>query len=233
MNIQDRLIIALDYPDQHSAIQMITKLGENISHYKVGLELFLNTRGEILSFLEKEGKKIFLDLKFHDIPNTTAAAARFAASLPMVTMFNIHSSGGKAMISAAAKEKRDDQILIGVTVLTSLENNDISQNFNSSLNTKELAVNLAIITKESGANGVVCSPLEAKAIKEACGDNFVTVCPGIRFSDSNVGDQKRILGPGDAIKNKADFIVMGRPITEDSNPAEAAKRALEEITHAL
>ncbi|MGL5721774.1 MAG: orotidine-5'-phosphate decarboxylase [Brevinema sp.] len=233
MNIQDRLIVALDYSDQISASKMIDVLGDEVSHYKVGLELFLNSRGQILSVLEQAHKKIFLDLKFHDIPNTTAAAARFAASLPMVSMFNVHASGGQAMISAATNAKREDQILIAVTVLTSLEDSDIQQNFKSPLTAKELAVNLAILTKNSGANGIVCSPLEAKAIKEACGDSFVTVCPGIRFADSNVGDQKRILGPADAIKNKADFLVMGRPITEAINPKEAAKRALDEIIHAL
>lgn len=227
--MKERLIVALDFPSLSEAEAMIKTLGDAVCYYKVGLELFLNTRGKILDILEKENKQIFLDLKFHDIPNTSAAAARFAASLPMVGMFNIHASGGAKMMAESAAAKGAGQKLIAVTVLTSLDESDIKANFQSNLSPKELAVRLALLSKQAGCDGVVCSPREAAAIKEACGQNFITVCPGIRFADSSAGDQKRTLGPGDAVRGGADYLVMGRPITADKDPKAAALRALGEM----
>ena len=232
MTAQERLIVALDFQTAKEAEQMVLTLGEHVSFYKVGLELFLNTGGSILEFLASQNKRIFLDLKFHDIPNTTAAAARFAASLDSVSMFNLHASGGTQMIKDSMAVKRADQILLAVTVLTSLDDGDITANFQSPLTASELALNLAKNSKLAGANGVVCSALEAQTIKKHCGEDFITVCPGIRFNDSQVGDQKRVLGPKEAIQNGADYLVIGRPITADPSPKDAALRMLEQISKA-
>lgn len=231
MNAQERLIVALDFNTQEKAEYMITQLGDSVTFYKVGLELFLNTRGVILDTLSSLNKRIFLDLKFHDIPNTVAAASRFSANLPSVGMFNIHASGGAEMIRQSVAVKRPNQILLAVTALTSLDDNDIQQNFHSNLSVSEFALNLAKEAKKAGANGVVCSALEAKMIKESCGADFITVCPGIRFNDGKTtGDQKRVLDPKEAIQNGADYIVVGRPITDADNPKEIAQKILEQIT---
>ncbi|MGL4393835.1 MAG: orotidine-5'-phosphate decarboxylase [Brevinema sp.] len=227
--MKDRLIVALDFSTQAEAENMVQKLGDSVSFYKVGLELFLNSGGKILDFLADHKKRIFLDLKFHDIPNTTAAASRFAASLPSVSMFNIHASGGAQMIKDSVAVKREDQILLAVTALTSLDDEDIHSFFKSPLSASEFALNLAKNAQEAGATGVVCSALEAATIKEHCGKDFITVCPGIRFASDQVGDQKRVLGPNEAIKNGADYLVVGRPITGAENPKEAANRMLEEM----
>ncbi len=229
MTAQERLIVALDFSTQQDAEKMIDCLGDHVTFYKVGLELFLNTGGKILDYLSQKNKRIFLDLKFHDIPNTTAAASRFAASLPSVSMFNIHASGGSQMIKDSVSAARKDQILLAVTALTSLDDSDVDTFFKSSLGVSEFALNLAKQSKLAGANGVVCSALEAKIIKETCGDDFVTVCPGIRFASDQVGDQKRVLSPREAVQNGADYLVVGRPITADPDPVAAAKRMLEEI----
>ncbi len=228
--MKDRLITALDFDNLQDAQNMVKTLGDSISFYKAGLELFLNTGGEILDFLSAENKRIFLDLKFHDIPNTVKAAAKFAANLPSVGMFNIHASGGQQMIKDAMSVTRPDQIMLAVTALTSLDTNDIKELFDSNMDVSELALNLAVQSKKAGADGVVCSAMEAKKIKELCGQDFVTVCPGIRFTDGETGDQKRVLSPSDAIKNGADYLVVGRPITADKDPKSAAERMLKEMS---
>lgn len=229
MNNQERLIVALDRHSIKTAAQLLDELGDSAIFYKVGLELFLNTGGKILHELSTRQKKIFLDLKFHDIPNTTAAAARFTSHLQNVDMFNVHASGGSVMIQAAASAKQDHQILLAVTVLTSLDDHDISQLFGTNMNSEQLALNLALIAKKSGANGVVCSAREAHIIKEHCGPGFITVCPGIRSGNSASGDQKRTVTVKNAVKNGADYLVIGRPITEAIKPKEAVLRILDEM----
>ncbi|MGL5955924.1 MAG: orotidine-5'-phosphate decarboxylase [Brevinema sp.] len=230
--MQERLIVALDFSTQQEAEAMVKLLGEEVTFYKVGLELFLNTGGSILNFLAEHKKRIFLDLKFHDIPNTTAAAARFVAGLSSVSMFNIHASGGFQMIQDSVATARNDQIVLAVTALTSLDSNDIKNSFQSSLDVSEFAFNLAVQAYRAGAQGVVCSALEAGTIKSRCGDQFVTVCPGIRFRSDQKGDQKRTLDPCEAIRNGADYLVVGRPITADPSPKDAALRMLDEIVRA-
>ncbi|MGL4676864.1 MAG: orotidine-5'-phosphate decarboxylase [Brevinema sp.] len=230
--MQERLIVALDFSKQKDAETLVELLDDQISFYKVGLELFLNTGGAILDFLSKCNKRIFLDLKFHDIPNTTAAAARFIASLPAVSMFNVHASGGFHMIQESVAAARPDQILLAVTTLTSLDNNDIKNNFQSTLDVSEFTFNLALQAHQAGAQGVVCSSLEANTIKSHCGDQFITVCPGIRFGSDQKGDQKRVLAPYEAVRNGADYLVVGRPITADLAPKDAARRMIDEIMRA-
>ncbi|WP_448820864.1 orotidine-5'-phosphate decarboxylase [Cetobacterium sp.] len=231
MNIKDRLIIALDYSNMEDAKNIVEILGETVSFYKVGLELFLNSKGEMVEYLTQKGKKVFLDLKFHDIPNTTTMASLFAAK-QNVFMFNVHASGGRTMMESVVKRVKEinpEILSIAVTVLTSFSEEGLKETFKSELTLKELALNLAKLTKEAGMDGIVCSPWEAKAIKELCGENFKTVCPGVRPKWSVANDQERIMTPKDAILSGCDYLVVGRPITKNENPVEAAKKVLAEI----
>lgn len=235
MNAKDRLIIALDYSNMEDAKKIVETLGDTASFYKVGLELFLNSKGEMVDYLTEKGKKVFLDLKFHDIPNTTTMASLFAAKRN-VFMFNVHASGGKAMMASVAKgvkEINPEMLSIAVTILTSFSEEGVQETFKSQLGLKDLALNLAELTKEAGMDGVVCSPWEAKAIKEVCGEGFKTVCPGVRPRWSAANDQERIMTPKDAILNGCDYLVVGRPITKNENPVEAAKMVLAEIEEGI
>lgn len=232
---KDRMIIALDFPTAEKAIELVEKIGDGATFYKVGLELFLNSKGEIIEYLAKKNKKIFLDLKFHDIPNTTAMASVFAAK-QNVFMFNVHASGGTKMMKKVVEESKKinpDNLIIGVTVLTSLGEEDIKETFESKFTLKELALNLANLAKNSGLDGVVCSPWEAASIKERCGKEFKTVCPGVRPKWAATNDQQRIMTPKDAIKNGCDFLVVGRPITKNEDPVKAAKMVEEEIMEGM
>lgn len=235
INAKDRLIIALDFPTMDKAVELIDKLGDEASFYKVGLELFLNSKGQMVEYLSSKGKKIFLDLKFHDIPNTTAMASVFAAK-ENVFMFNVHASGGKKMMTKVVEEAKKinkDNLLIAVTILTSFSEEEIQETFMTDKSIKELAMNLARLTKEAGMDGVVCSPWEAKFIKEAVGKDFKTVCPGVRPEWSATNDQSRIMTPKNAIINGCDYLVVGRPITKNENPVDATKLILKEIEEGL
>lgn len=235
INAKDRMIIALDFPTMEAAKELVEKIGDGATFYKVGLELFLNSKGEMIEYLRSKGKKIFLDLKFHDIPNTTAMASVFAAKQD-VFMFNVHASGGRKMMSKVVEEVKKvnpNNVVIGVTVLTSLSAADVEETFKSTLSLSDLALNWAKLGKEAGLDGVVCSPWEAKLIKEACGANFKTVCPGVRPRWSATNDQERIMTPKDAIMNGCDFLVVGRPITKNEDPANAAKLVAQEIEEGM
>lgn len=235
MKIKDRLIIALDYSNMEDAKNIVDILGETVSFYKVGLELFLNSKGEMVEYLTKKGKKVFLDLKFHDIPNTTTMASLFAAK-QNVFMFNVHASGGRAMMESVAKRVKEinpEILSIAVTILTSFSEEGLKETFKSELTLKDLALNLAKLTKEARMDGIVCSPWEAKAIKELCGENFKTVCPGVRPKWSASNDQERIMTPKDAILNGCDYLVVGRPVTKNEDPVEAAKKILAEIEEGI
>ncbi|MGL6064721.1 MAG: orotidine-5'-phosphate decarboxylase [Fusobacteriaceae bacterium] len=235
MNISDKIIIALDFPTIEEAKKTVEELGNSASTYKVGLELFLNSKGSMVDYLVKKNKKVFLDLKFHDIPNTAAMASVFAAK-EKCFMFNVHASGGAKMMSEVAKKVKEfnkDVLVIAVTILTSFNEVELKETFNSTLSLKELALNLAKITKHSGLDGIVCSPWEAGHIKKQCGDNFKTICPGVRPLWSLANDQERIMTPHDAVLNGCDFLVIGRPITKHENPKLAFNLILDEIKLAL
>jgi len=232
---KDRLIVALDYKTLDEVKDIVSEIGDAVSTYKVGLELFLNTYGEAVKYLHSIDKKVFLDLKFHDIPNTTMMASMFAAKQE-VFMFNVHAGGGPTMMKKVAdmlEDKNSDSIAIAVTILTSFSEEEVSNHFKTDLNISELANHWAIETKDAGLHGVVCSPLEAKKIKELCGENFYTICPGVRPTWAATNDQKRIMTPKMAIENGADFLVVGRPITKSENPVHAAKLILEEIKEGM
>ena len=234
-NPKDRLIVALDFNSMSEAVALIDELGDEAVFYKVGLELFLYTKGEIIEYLANKNKKVFLDLKFHDIPNTTAMASLFAAK-QNVFMFNVHTSGGKKMMEKTVEEIKKlnkENLIIGVTVLTSLSENDIKNMFTSSIALKDLAVNWAKLGKEAGLDGVVCSPKEAAIIKKECGERFRTVCPGVRPKLASVDDQERIMTPKEAIENGCDYLVVGRPITRSEDRVKACRMIVEEIAEGM
>ena len=234
-NPKEKLIIALDFNSMNEATKLIDELGEEAIFYKVGLELFLYTKGEIIEYLASKNKKVFLDLKFHDIPNTTAMASLFAAK-QNIFMFNVHTSGGKRMMEKTVEEIKKinkNNLIIGVTVLTSLSENDIKNMFSSNLALKDLAVNWAKLGKEAGLDGVVCSPKEANIIKKECGENFITVCPGVRPKWADINDQERTMTPKEAIENGCDYIVVGRPITRSNDRVKACKMIIEEIAEGI
>ncbi|MBE6112242.1 MAG: orotidine-5'-phosphate decarboxylase [Peptococcaceae bacterium] len=237
--MNDKLIVALDYATEQDAMALVNQLGDAVSYYKVGLELFLNTRGSVVDLIKAQNKKVFLDLKFHDIPNTVAQAVAWAASLG-VDMFTLHSSGGEEMMRKSVETvnevcerlniKRPN--MVGVTILTSFDEEGIAK-VGYKNNIADTVLNLAGLCKTSGMSGIVCSPHEAANIKETYGRDFITVCPGIRPAWAAAGDQKRITTPADAIRIGVDHMVVGRPITKAENPHEAALKIIEEINSAM
>ena len=237
--MNDKLIVALDYATEQDAMALVNQLGDAVSYYKVGLELFLNTRGSVVDLIKAQNKKVFLDLKFHDIPNTVAQAVAWAASLG-VDMFTLHSSGGEEMMRKSVETvnevcerlniKRPN--MVGVTILTSFDEEGIAK-VGYKNNIADTVLNLAGLCKTSGMSGIVCSPHEAAKIKETYGSDFITVCPGIRPAWAAAGDQKRITTPADAIRIGVDNMVVGRPITKAENPHEAALKIIEEINSAM
>lgn len=214
-----KIIVALDL-ERKEAIELAKRLDPNLCKVKVGSELFTSSGPKIIEDLKKIGFDIFLDLKFHDIPNTVASAVREASNLG-VWMLNIHTSGGKQMMMSAveALNQAMKPILIGVTVLTSIGKEEAE---NIGMNRiEDHALSLAKLAKESGLDGIVCSPKEVKKIKEICGRNFIAVTPGIRLLNDSGDDQNRISSPREAIMNGSDFLVIGRPITRSPNPLKS------------
>ncbi|MDX8404229.1 MAG: orotidine-5'-phosphate decarboxylase [Mariprofundaceae bacterium] len=214
----DRLMVALDVPNTDAALLMRNKIGHEAGWLKVGLRLFIAEGPALIRELAKR-HKIFLDLKFHDIPNTVAQAVESAGALG-VQMLNVHAGGGPEMLAASAKAASDfsEMKLIAVTVLTSDPMPPVDA--------RKLALERARMTQDAGLDGVVCSVHEAKAIKDACGPEFITVTPGIRWGKQDTQDQKRIADPAMAIQSGSDYLVVGRPILMAGDPAEAAREAV-------
>jgi len=235
MNNKERLIVALDVDTKEKALALVDKLKKDVKIFKVGSELFTSCGPEIVQEVHNIGCAVFLDLKFHDIPNTVARSAASAVKLG-VFMFNVHASGGTDMmkkVAAAVSEeakklKAARPKVIAVTVLTSMDENNLKKvGVDDNMETQVLR--LAKLAKESGLDGVVASAVEIKPIRAALGKAFIIVTPGVRPSWAAVNDQKRIATPKEAIDSGADFIVVGRPIIEASDPAEAARKVLKEI----
>lgn len=233
-----KLIVALDTSDENNLRYLVENLGAKVDIYKVGLEQYLASRGKVLDYLRDKGKKIFLDLKFHDIPNTMAAAARMAVA-EGVWMFNIHvtgSEGIKGVVDAVGDESKKRGIkkplIIGVTVLTSLDYNDLKE-LGIDYSPAETVFKRAKLAKRAGLDGVVSSAREAKNIKKKCDSTFITVCPGVRPDWASSGDQKRIMTPASALQEGADYLVVGRPITQADEPAKAVTKILEEMEEVL
>jgi len=216
--MQDRLMLALDVDDRGKALLMRDRVGDSVGWLKVGLRLFVAEGPELVRELNRT-HKLFLDLKFHDIPNTVAQAIESAGGLG-VDMVNVHAGGGEEMLAAAASAAKafPDMKLIAVTVLTS--------DPMPKAQAREVALQRAKMALDAGLDGVVCSVHEARAIKDLCGDDFITVTPGIRWGGQDVQDQKRVADPASAIANGSDYLVVGRPILHAENPAQAAQEAV-------
>ena len=227
--MENKIIIPLDL-DYANAIKLAQELDPKICRLKIGSQLFTSSGPKIVKEFSNLGFDIFLDLKFHDIPNTVYEAVKSSADLG-VWMVNVHASGGREMLDAAKKALdgyKNPPLLIGVTLLTSLSEESLIDIGLTSL--PEQVLRLAGLVKEMGLNGVVCAPSDITSIKNKFGKEFLTVTPGIRPSKSNLNDQRRVATPSEAIKSGSDFIVIGRPITESKNPCSALERIYKEIS---
>ena len=216
------IVVALDYPTPKQALEMAQQLDPTKCRVKVGKELFTASGPAILEQLHKLNFDVFLDLKFHDIPNTCAGAVAAAAELG-VWMVNVHASGGERMMNAAAEaiaNKNNKPILIAVTVLTSMEQSDLA-GIGLDISPQQQVERLAKLSKQSGMDGVVSSAQEIELIKNICGKDFLTITPGIRPAGSASGDQRRIMTPEEAVNVGGDYLVIGRPITQSNNPKDA------------
>lgn len=227
---RDRLIVALDYPKAADARKLVSILDESVVTYKVGKQLFTAEGPDLVCQLVRAGKQVFLDLKFHDIPNTVAGAVRSAAALG-VSMLTVHASGGTNMLQAAvraASECSKPPLILAVTVLTSLSDQDL-QILGVPGRVADQVLRLAAIASDCGCQGIVASAHEAREIRRALGEGFAIVTPGVRPAGADRGDQARVVTPADAIAAGATHIVVGRPITAAPDPLQAAEAILAEL----
>ena len=233
---RDRLIVALDVDSQAQAERLAERLDGLVRRFKIGSQLFTAGGPAVVEAIHKRGAEVFLDLKFHDIPNTVAGAAREAARLG-VFMFNVHASGGLAMMKAAADGAAAAAVelsvrrplAIAVTVLTSLDRAALNRELGVTSSVEDHVLHLAELAREAGLDGTVASPVEIAAIRRSLGAAWVIVTPGVRPAGSAAGDQSRVATPGAATRAGADYLVVGRPITGAPDPAVAAAAILEEM----
>ena len=236
MTPKDRLIVALDVDTEDKALALVRRLRNDVKIFKIGLELFSSCGPAIVERVKREGCEVFLDLKFHDIPNTVSKAAASVTRLGAF-IFNLHALGGFEMMKKAAETvKREAGILkiarpkvIAVTILTSMDEKSL-KGIGINDNIESEVTKLAKMAEEAGLDGVVASPKEIKAIRKIVKKDFLIVTPGVRPAWAEIGDQKRIATPKDAIKDGADYIVVGRPIIESDDPCKAAQAILNEIS---
>ena len=230
---QDRLIVALDVPSASQARQIVQTIGEAATTYKIGKQLFTAEGPQVVRDLVSSGRKVFLDLKFHDIPNTVAGAVKSAAALG-VGMLTVHASGGSKMLKAAAEAARQSSpqpLVLAVTVLTSLSDSDL-QELGISGTVQSQVLRLGALARAAGCGGLVASAQEARELRHELGDGFAIVTPGIRPAGSASGDQARVVTPTDAIAAGATHLVVGRPILDAADPAKAAENIVQEIQSA-
>jgi orotidine-5'-phosphate decarboxylase len=219
-----KVIVALDFNNANSVYELVDRLDPTLCRLKVGKELFTATGPDLVKNLVARGFDLFLDLKFHDIPNTTAKAVGAAADLG-VWMVNVHASGGQKMMETAKQQlsqQGSDTLLIGVTVLTSMSQEDML-GLGITRTPAEQVQLLAKLTQQSGLDGVVCSAQESRILKELCGQEFKLVTPGIRPVGASADDQHRIVTPAQAISDGSDYLVIGRPITKAADPIQVLK----------
>lgn len=237
MQAQERIILALDVDSREQALALVKDLAPHVGAFKVGMQLFNSCGPKIVEEINQLGGRVFLDLKFHDIPNTVAAAGRVITRLNCF-MFNVHAAGGREMMRQVVEEVEDEAkkltvaapLSLAVTVLTSISQEQLEEEIGvKGRKLKDLVVKWALMAKECGISGVVSSPQEIEAIRAACGPEFKIVTPGIRPAWSEKNDQKRITTPGQALQMGADFMVIGRPITQAENPVEAALKIISEL----
>ncbi|ABI68587.1 orotidine-5'-phosphate decarboxylase [Syntrophomonas wolfei] len=237
MQAQERIILALDVGSREQALALVKDLAPHVGAFKVGMQLFNSCGPSIVEEINQLGGRVFLDLKFHDIPNTVAAAGRVITRLNCF-MFNVHAAGGREMMRQVVEEVKNEAkklavaapLSLAVTVLTSISQEQLEEEIGvKGMKLKDLVVKWALMAKECGISGVVSSPQEIEAIRAACGPEFKIVTPGIRPAWSEKNDQKRITTPGQALQMGADFMVIGRPITQAANPVEAALKIIGEL----
>lgn len=221
--MKERIVVALDTDSPESALATARALAGEVGLVKVGMELFPRGGPDLVRRLRAAGLEVFLDLKFHDIPNTVAGAVRSAAALG-VRFATVHASGGRAMLEAAAAAAKGTQTtLLAVTVLTSLDDEDLAA-IGCRFGAAEAVERLARLSAACGIGGVVCSAKEAARVRAVLGDGVVLVTPGVRLPDEERGDQKRVVSPDEAVRNGADYLVVGRPVTKAADPVAAARR---------
>jgi orotidine-5'-phosphate decarboxylase len=226
------VIVACDFPNKEQTLAFLEQFTGRKPFVKIGMELFYAEGPEIVREIKARGHKIFLDLKLHDIPNTVKSAMRVLADLG-VDIINVHAAGTKAMMAAAleglTRADGSRPLLIAVTQLTSTDQKAMEEDLWIEKPLPEVVMHYAQCAKEAGLDGVVCSPMEAKAVHGACGEGFLTVTPGVRFAESAAGDQKRIMTPAQAKIEGCDYIVVGRPITRAEDPVAAYERCCREF----
>ena len=232
MDIKRDVIIACDFPTAEATLAFLDQFKDEKPFVKIGMELYYGAGNEIVRELKRRGHKIFLDLKLHDIPNTVKKAMRVLSALD-VDVVNVHAAGTKAMMAAAleglTREDGTRPLLIAVTQLTSTSQETMRDELLIETPIGETIARYARNAKEAGLDGVVCSPLEAGMVKEACGKDFLAVTPGIRFADSAADDQRRVTDPAEARRIGSDYIVVGRPITAAADPVAAYRRCVSEF----
>jgi orotidine-5'-phosphate decarboxylase len=228
MNARDRLIVALDVPQADAARALVDRLAGRVGMFKVGSQVFTAAGPDLVHEIVARGERVFLDLKFHDIPNTVAGAVASASRLG-VSLVDVHGLGGRAMIEAAVGAlPAMGTRLLAITVLTSHDDETLGQiGVNGTI--LDSVRRLALLAKEAGADGVVASPHEVALIRASCGSDFLIVTPGIRPAGAEAGDQARAATPAAALRAGADYVVVGRPITEASDPAGAAEAIVDEM----
>ncbi len=222
-----KIIVALDFSGAAPALALAHRLSPELCRLKVGKELFTATGPSLLEQLMKSGFEIFLDLKFHDIPNTTAQACKAAAGLG-VWMINVHALGGRKMLEAARAAVSGTPKLIAVTILTSMNQQDLAD-IGISETPQSMVLRLARLAQDCGLDGVVCSALETSLLRKQCGNQFCLVTPGIRPPDANLDDQSRVMTPEAALRSGSSYLVIGRPITRAADPLQALLNINEQI----
>jgi len=235
MDNKDRLIVALDVAGATQARQIVQAIGDAATTYKIGKQLFTAEGPQVVRDLVASGRKVFLDLKYHDIPNTVAGAVRSAAELG-VSMMTVHASGGSKMLRAAVEAASQSSakakpMVLAVTVLTSLSDSDLLE-VGIAGNVLSQVLRLAALARAAGCGGVVASAQEARELRKALGEGFAIVTPGVRPAGAAAGDQARVVTPKDAIAAGATYLVVGRPILEAPDPAKAAQQIADEIAAA-
>ncbi len=226
------VIIACDFESAEKTFEFLDKFTEKKPFVKIGMELFYSEGPEIVREIKKRGHKIFLDLKLHDIPNTVKKSMAVLSKLN-VDICNLHASGTVKMMEAAVegltREDGTRPLLIAVTQLTSTDQETMENDLLIKENIADVVIHYAKNAKKAGLDGVVCSPLEAGVVHENCGKDFLTVTPGVRFSDGDKGDQKRVMTPEEAKRIGSDYIVVGRPVTASPDPVSAYNRCIKEF----
>jgi orotidine-5'-phosphate decarboxylase len=226
-NARDRLIVALDFPTAAQALDLVRELSGEVSFFKIGLQLYTAAGPEVIHAVVATGAQVFLDLKLHDIPNTVAKSVAAAAGLS-VRMLTIHLSGGRRMIEAAVAECPADLLLLGVTVLTSSDEATLRET-GVERGVEEHTVALASLGLTAGVGGLIASPQELRPLRDRLGEEVTIITPGVRPSWAEADDQKRFTTPQEALRNGADYLVIGRPITAHPDPREAVRKILAEI----